>query len=393
MGFVPGITTQIEAFLTTKGAQEIMTNGVGVIKYFAVSDEASNYVASQKLTYNQVFTLGGKLPVDDKYLSVVNDGDLRSKIFVTNSSETYAGFENGVGDIILEESLGGVVTNSILSVYSYLVDKTVDSYELNWLSDLMLPYGNGDNVAWNTSFNSGGFLNTAIEDMNTNNFLVFVIDGSQHAYMDGKSIKMTIPYFSTGVTLYGTYLNTNMNKSYYNPLLSDKSQFLRRFGPNTVLLFSDDVLRPNGGDPSKSWSTGYNFPNAPYTQGNKSLANFNSNGSLNKDTAVGIAYLDKGVIVIFNPVLYAGYVGRTTNDITLYNRNLTRRTTVNFICDLPINKYYRSSNPTFSLGNPIRISSIGLFNQNKELMAIGRLSSEIEKNIAQRFTFLVKLVI
>ena len=51
------------------------------------------------------------------------------------------------------------------------------------------------------------------------------------------------------------------------------------------------------------------------------MANFISNGSLNKDTAVGIAYLDRGVIVIFNPTIYNGYVNRTTNDISIENKN------------------------------------------------------------------------
>lgn len=393
MGFVPGLSTEIEAFLTEKGSQEIMTNGVGSIKYFAVSDDASNYISPDKLTYNQVFTLGGKLAVDGKFLSVVNDTDLRSKIFVENSLETFKTFEGGSGTLIIENDIDNGVTNNYYSVYFYDVDKSVATYNLNWLNDLKIPYGVGDTLLWNLPFNSGGFSDTSISDMSNTNCLIFVIDGSQHAYIDGKSIKFTMPYLGTTVDLYGTYLNTNMNKSYYDGLNSDMSQFISRFGKNATLLFCDNILRPNGGDPSKSWATGYNYTNAPFSQGNKNLANFTTNGGQNKDTAVGIAFLDKGVIVIFNTVLYNGFIGRSNNNLTLNNRNLIRRTVVNFVCDLPIGQFYRSQNTTFSSNLPIRISSIGLFNESKELMAIGRFNSEVEKKVAQRLTFLVKLVI
>jgi hypothetical protein len=393
MGFVPGLTTQIETFLTNKGAQQIMTNGIGIIKYFAVSDDASNYVTSDPLTYNQVFTLGGKLLIDNKSLSVVNDQELNLRILVDNSSETFKGFLGESGSIIIEESVGGINTSNFYNIYSYTVNRNTINYQLNWVTDLRLPYGAGDNIAWSTPFNGGGFSNTAISDMYNNEFLLFNIDGSQHAIMDGKSIKMTLPYYTSTVDIYGTFLNTNMNRSFYDGQYSDQSQYMRRFGSNAILLFCDDIMRPNGGNPSLSWSTGYNYSNAPFTQGAKSLANYVSNGSLNKDTAVGIAYLDKGVIVIFNNVLYNGYVGRSNDNISINNRNLTRRSVVNYICDLPIGNYTRSQNPTFTTNTPIRISSIGLFNENKELMAIGRFNQEVTKNPAQRLTFMVKLVI
>lgn len=393
MGFVPGITTQIETFLTSKGAQQIMTNGIGIIKYFAVSDDACNYVTSNPLTYNQVFTLGGKLLVDNKALSVVNDQELNLRILVDNSSETFKTFLGDSGSVILEEAIGEQNTSYFYNIYPYTINRNTINYQLNWIIDLKLPYGASDSLAWSRPFNSAGFSDTAIGDMFNNDFLLFTIDGSQHALIDGKSIKMTLPYFNSTVDLYGTFLNTNMSRSFYDGLYGDQSQYMRRFGSNTVLLFCDDIMRPNGGNPSLSWATGYNFSNAPYSQGNKSLANFVTNGALNKDTAVGIAYLDKGVVVIFNNVLYNGYVGRNNENISINNRNLVRRTVVNYICDLPIGNFTRSQNPTFTTNTPIRISSIGLFNENKELMAIGRFNQEVTKNPAQRLTFMVKLVI
>ena len=72
---------------------------------------------------------------------------------------------------------------------------------------------------------------------------------------------------------------------------------------------------------------------------------------------------------------------------------MVKRTVSNFVCDLPIGKFYRSQNSTFSSGTPVRISSIGLYNSDGDLMAVGKFNTQIEKNSGERLTFLVKLVI
>ena len=392
MGFVPGITTQIEAVLTEFGSQEIMTKGVGLIKYFAVSDESSNYVTTLKLNTDQVFSLVGKLPIDNKITTIVGDTSLKLKLFVDNTTNTYKTFENDPM-VMVEQTAGNLYTNDSVSLYPYVINRNdTTNNQLNWLVDLSLPFGASDNTLWNAAFSNNGYSNTAISDMNTDDILLFVIDASQQAYIDGKTIKFTLPYLNTTVDLYGSYINTNQTKQYYDPFLKETSSYLSRFGSNVVLLFCDNVQKPNN-DASKSWATGYNFLNAPFSQGNKSLANYIASPGRNKDIAVGMAFLDKGVIVIFNSYLYNGYVNRTNNNILLTNRNVVKRTVANFVCDLPMGRFFRSQNPTFGTGNSVRISSIGLYNENKDLIAIGRLSSEIEKNQGQRFTFLVKLVI
>jgi hypothetical protein len=393
MGFVPGLTIQIEAFLTEKGAEQLMSSGVGDIKYFSVSDDASNYSTSELLGLNQMISLTGKYLVNNKQLSVVNLTTLESKIFVDNSAETYKTFESDSGSILLEKNIEFKYEINSAGIYDYVLNTSGTTSEyLNWVKDLKLPYGGADNSLWNTTYSNGGYSDTAIADMNTSNFLVFVIDSSQFSYIDGKSMKFTIPYLSGSVVCYSSYINTNMGASFYDSQVNDLSSNITRFGPNTVLLFADDIQRPNA-DLSKSWATGYNFNNAPYSQGGKYLSNFNAVPGRNKDVAVGVAYLDKGVIVIFNPVLFAGYVNRTNTSISLTNNNLIRRTVSNYICDLPIGKYYRSQNSTFSIGTPVRLTSIGLYNTNKELVAIGRFNSQVEKNMGERLTILVKIVI
>lgn len=385
MGFVPGATIEIEAFLTQEGATQLMTSGIGVIKYFAVSDEASNYATDQKLTFNQVFTLSGKLTIQNKSLSVLSNTELYSRIFVDRGFETYKTFESDSGMITSEIILGEQQILGPSGVYATPFASTLygSGYVLNWVKDLNLRYGTTDNTIWSLDFNSGGFNNTSLKFM-SGYYNYFSVDGSLYSYMDGKSIKFSVD----GRDYYGAHLNTNQPLSYYDSLYSDDSNYLARFGPNTILLFSDSLQRPNN-DATKSWSTGYGS-NAPYSQGGKNLANFIASPGKNLDYAAGIAFLDKGVIVIF----YESFAfGGDISTIVLNNRNVVKRTVANFVCDLPLGKFYRSQNSTFYPNAPVRISTIGLFSENKELLAVGRLNSEIEKSSGQRFTFLVKLVI
>ena len=401
MGFVPGLSIQIESFLTENGANQLMASGISDIKYFSISDDAANYSTSLLLGLNEMFTLGGKFLVNDKQLSVLNSTRLESKIFVDNSAETFKTFESDSGQIFLEQNINFKDVINQVSISQYIINPINNlSSHLNWIKDLKLPYGSTDSSIWGTTYSNGGysdtsisdmFINTALDGMTSNSFATFVIDGSQHAYIDGKSIKFSIPFFSGSVDCYSSYLTTGMNASFYDSQITDASNYLTRFGGNAVLLFSDYIQRPNN-DATKSWATGYGYNSSPYSQGGKHLANFVS-GVNNKDKAVGIAFLDKGVIIIFNPILYNGYDKRTISTISLTNNNIIRRTVANFICELPIGKFFRSQNSTFSTGNPIRVSSIGLYNSNKELIAIGRFDAQVEKNMGQRLTILVKIVI
>jgi hypothetical protein len=79
------------------------------------------------------------------------------------------------------------------------------------------------------------------------------------------------------------------------------------FGDNVAFLFSDEILKPNGGNPLLSWGTGYGTVK-PFLN-NKLLYNLqtNSNIGVSADTMVGVAYLDKGLIVITDPTIIANY--------------------------------------------------------------------------------------
>ena len=203
------------------------------------------------------------------------------------------------------------------------------------------------------SGDTGEYYNTVLQTIGANNFvqtaysklpvpndLFLILDIKPNQYgaiIDGKSIQLTLPYW-TGATstsyikqylgiknsysttqktisLYGTYNNSNLNiaggldnvlseldlslKDLGEPI--DLSQPVSNYESNVVLLFSDTIKTPSL-NTLGSWSDGHSdvidgekvfTPNA---QVKNTYNHFN-------DTCVWVAYLDKGFIVITHPTI------------------------------------------------------------------------------------------
>jgi hypothetical protein len=154
-----------------------------------------------------------------------------------------------------------------------------------------------------TSVN-GGYLDTALSGMASEKILVIGIDSSQYGELiDGKSIYLQLSTLLSTYDIYGTYENNNAPSPDLDSRVNDQSIHLQKFGPNRCLLFSDLIQPPNN-DGSKSWSTGYSLTK-PFSLNGKQSWNFKSNTGLGlvADKPVGIAYLDKGFIVITEPTI------------------------------------------------------------------------------------------
>jgi hypothetical protein len=145
--------------------------------------------------------------------------------------------------------------------------------------------------------------------------------------IDGKTLGLTLPYFpvtvgmnndgiytySTTPSTIGIYGTYNKNGTKLDSNFSDKDLTLATIGArpdldvdlnqyesNVVLLFANEVKKPNG-DSSKDWATGH----VEVIEGVKV---FDANSSPKKstydhktDVCVGAAFLDKGFIVITHP--------------------------------------------------------------------------------------------
>ena len=154
----------------------------------------------------------------------------------------------------------------------------------------------------------------------------------------------------------------------------DSSRNLQQFGPNRCLLFSDGIQKPNN-DSSLSWSTGYSLPRA-FSMNGKRLWNFktNTNTSTVADKAVGVAYLDKGFIVITDPTILANFTisGVTASATTISFNSVSSAISQKVTCIADRNEFTVSTNATFTGGDVPRITEIGLLDDSGNLIAIAK---------------------
>lgn len=298
-------------------------------------------------------------------------------------------------------------------------------------------------------FLSGGtFYNTALQNINQDT--VIIVEVPKNLYgevIDGKTITLNIPQ-KTGsteyqVSLYCTYFSDSTQNTVQgnnNTQYSDSTPQAEYFGvpstnennyqTNIGFLFSNSIKSPqvNTGTTWGAWTTTYKFdPNNPLSNTNtKQFAQFDGQY---KDQSVGIAYLDKGFFVITDPTLVANFnytsgfssgyddiiSGSTYSGSTDFTQiyftgssysnasfaSYTTEFVQNITCIGLPNEFYESTNPTYfdvypngNLNNdPVYITEIGLYNANKELIAIAKLSQPIPKNKFNTISFNINLKI
>lgn len=319
--------------------------------------------------------------------------------------------------------------------FTYAERTDIDNREFsNLFVSLNLPVAERDK----DKFESGGqFFNTIFSGFNVDSIVIVEIPKNKYGELiDGKTFQLTIPTGQTNptpVTLYGTYEDTQNNLAYYNRQTSETSTKSVIFGQpqfdfegklvnpsiqgepyqsNIVFLFSDNIRRPKS-NASLSWSTRYstNPESKHFTLLNglkKELFSFKD------DLPVGIAYLDKGLIAITDPFLVANITTGGTSYITgapnaqpkftqiYYSASTSANTSyysfnyeyvLNLLCIAGSNEFFTTTNPTAAelLGNadniasfrgqdlPVVITEIGLYDEEKNLVAFGKMSEPIKK--------------
>jgi hypothetical protein len=151
-------------------------------------------------------------------------------------------------------------------------------------------------------------------------------------------------------------------------------------------------MTPNGGLPSLSCATGYNTTK-PFSLNGKQLYNLQTNTSLglSADTIVGIAYLDKGIIVITDPTIVADYDSSTASATTVTFNSVSTSVFQNITCIANRGEYGSSTNITFSSSDTARISEIGLYDSFGNLIAVGKTDRHVTKNVNEIKVFNVKI--
>lgn len=313
---------------------------------------------------------------------------------------------------------------------------------------------------------TGMFYNTAYEPLNLSgsaNRRVLVMEIPQAQYgeiIDGKTIRVRVPK-TGGLTYYNLYGAYKTNDTEYNlgkmdNYMSEHDFSAAYFGnpailtdttyeSNVVLLFSDDIAIPSTGG---LWSTGHDEVMQGEKVYNPTSVVKKKFFDFYKDRAAGIAYLDKGFVVITNPTIvdeaYAQYSGSSyanaeiaRNIIVNYDgMNIDRfnsqflfksayispsiplveylsyntEKSMNVVCLASANEFYRTTNVTAKVldnaldkdfaefknpisGNlyPIVITEIGLHDAQGNLLAVIKPTEPIKKYWYDVVSFNVKI--
>ncbi len=169
------------------------------------------------------------------------------------------------------------------------------------------------------------------------------------------------------------------------------------------------------------WSPTNRYPQTPNGSGKVVAALQDLTFSGIVDEPVGIAYLDKGLIVLTHPTLVEGIsrdgascvidggldnaVPSTGPFTALYYddpdlsfltyRSVSTEYTQTFTCLAGIGEFFQTTNPTYALAysdttedQPLYITQLGLYNKYSELVAIAKTSQPLAKlrNRSQQFT-------
>jgi len=388
MGFIASADTfTIKGKLTPVGRQLLITNSNALITTFALGDSDADYTVLSGLTYGEIPDFSGDL-------NTVNNGganyNLRSVLYYNgtsivkpvevsslgiNTSYDYNGFTT-------VEYSAGTISQHIINRLSGSTDPLT-----NLFYSFGLPKSEDEQLYFTgLTTSEGGFSDTQLSGMSQDNVLLLGLSGSTYGeIIDGKSIKIQLSTTASTYNLYGTFYNQDINLTQYDNSLVETSNVLSPFGTNRVLLFSDEIMKPNGGDSTKSWSTGYGTEKAFSSVPKKELWNLSTVDelSITGDTPVGVAYLDKGFFAITHPDIVNNFdlTGTTATATTIEFNSVNSNVSQQVTCIADRNTFFNSTNTTFNLGDIPRITEIALFDNNGNMIAIAKMNTTYYKPV------------
>lgn len=341
-----------------------------------------------------------------------------------------------------------------------------EKYEQSPLGELTVNSGgdiiiNGVNFTWSsggaqdtlhpyTGF-TGDFYNTAYSGFNTDEILVFNIPHNEYGELiDGRTIELDIPTGTTSndrLSVYSAFKKNSefLGENKFTQVLSEPDYSASQFGTDTDLseelndyesniafLFSDAIKSPTNSS-FNSWSEGIQDAQngVEVYDKNKLQKPF---FDFYKDQSVGIAYLDKGFIVITDPTIVSDYKallnGQSSNIITTgitgnqqifsgqtftppiisYTSYNTEKS-LNIVCLASTDEFFRTVNDTakslvgkedehladfkndFASDSlkPIKITEVGIHDNDGNLLAVAKPPQPIEKYWYEVSAFQIKI--
>ena len=385
----------IIAKFTPFGREQLLANRNNIITHFSLSDSDANYYVSEILETGETPALCGNLGVDSSANnSTASNYQIKNRVIVNSIGDTFKLIEpNSTRISKTLKSVGGITLtgNSLSQQFIYKSNTVLSSGNL--FRSFGLPLSASENSLFNTVTNAnGGASDTALKVLNQDSAFVIGIDNTQYGeIIDGKTIKVNLNTSGSSFTIYGTYQKSLTTNETQDVRLTESSNKANLIGTNVVFLFSDEIKRPNN-NLSKSWSTGY-LLTKPFSVGLKEQFNLTANptAGINMDTPVGVAYLDKGFIVITNPFIIGSLDLTLSASVTFdtYSTEITQDIT----CVVNRGEFIASNNPTYSAGDLIRVSEVGLHDTGGNLIAIGKADRHITIGTNQFMALGIKISI
>ena len=398
MGYnTSSVNLNLTAKLTPLGRQKIITTDNSLITYFSLGDSDANYNAALPLLSGQVPTNSGNVgATSSSSNSVGPNTSIKSNLIVNSAGGTIKFVETQSSGITLTYVPLGLntvtnnnLTQNVINRNNVNTDPLVNLY---YSFNLSLNSTTDNNLTGVTS-TYGGYSDTALSGLAVTNILAIAINNSQYGEMlDGKSIKAVLSTSAgTSYTIYSTFENINQSLATQDANYVDPSTDASLFG-NVAFLVSDDIMKPNGGNPTLSWSTGFNTIK-PFSVNGKSLLNRQTNTNLNltADTIVGIAYLDKGILVITHPAIVNNFSAVTATTVSF--GSVSTVVQQNITCLANRGEFGTSTNPTFTISDSPRITEVGLYDASNNLIAIAKTDRQLVKKINDFFALSINLTI
>lgn len=401
MGFnSTGTTLTLTAKLTPMGRQKLVSTNNALIKTFSLGDSDANYYTNLTLGTGQVPNSSGSIGVNN----TVSNGttqpiSLKSTLIVNATGITRKPVSSQSINILSEKVYLGQTTLSSTGLTQNVInrnDVTTDPL-VNLMYSFSLPLNsNDDSIYTGVTYSSGGYSDTAFSGIPTEKVLVIGINENNYGEMiDGKTVNVKVTTSANTFNIYSTYQGNLTAAATLDVLDYDTHEPQTEYGQNVVMLFSDEIMKPNGGDSSLSWATGYNT-NKPFSLNNKKTFNLQTNINLGTvaDKPVGIAFLDKGFIVITDKTIVDSFDPITSLSGTEVSFNSSSTNVFQSVtCIADRGEFGATTNPTFEGDDLPRISEIGLYDEQGNLIAIAKSDRHITKNINEFLAMGIKIIL
>ena len=388
MGYNTSATTiTLTAKLTPIGRQRLVSTNNSLVVGFALGDSDANYNTPLLLGSGQIPAEAGEVGANaslsnsttqnasiKSYLTVNSSGGLVKIVEPQSNTISFDVLANGLATIT-----GTSISQSVVNRNNYLTDPLVNLYY-----SFGLPLSPSEDVKYTgVTSSNGGFSDTALSGVAQSNILVFGIKNSTYGEsLDGKTVKLVLPTSAGTYTIYSTFQNKGQGGKIEDANIRDTSPVTAFIDSNIAFLVSDNIMKPNGGLSTLSWATGWNTVK-PFSMNGKQLFNLKTNNNIGQtaDTVVGIAYLDKGFLVITNPTIVGYYDPITASATSISFDSVSTAVYQNITCIANRGEFGASTNPTFTSTDTPRFSELALYDALGNVIAMAKTDRHITKNV------------